>query len=154
MVNSMILWSFSVWVATYRIPTTCSWVSSRHEISMLGNANKKQATSLTAVSTPSNPFCFFFASKSGTPTGSRSSAAITNHDKSRQSMVSTMNVCANTATQTYGDTAVKSLITWRWEPWCQVQRPNSNRPTLLTSTLRKHRPQSHQRNRLSGRSRY
>jgi hypothetical protein len=65
----MISWNFSVWVATYRIPTTFSWVCPRNVASILDHANKKQATLLTADSTPSNHFCFFSASKFDTPTG-------------------------------------------------------------------------------------
>ena len=65
----MISWNFSVWVATYRIPITFSWVRIRYLTSMVGHANWEQATSSTVDSTPSNHFCFFFASKFDTPTG-------------------------------------------------------------------------------------
>jgi diadenosine tetraphosphatase ApaH/serine/threonine PP2A family protein phosphatase len=41
MANSMISWNFSVWAATYRTPTTFSWVCTRHATPMLSLANQK-----------------------------------------------------------------------------------------------------------------
>jgi hypothetical protein len=75
------------------------------------STHTSQATLSIAASTPSNPSSSFSASKSATPIALPSSAGTMNQDKSPQSTASTTNVYANTAAQTSGDIAAKSLTT-------------------------------------------
>jgi hypothetical protein len=110
--------------------------------------------SSTAASTPSNLSSFSYVSKCATLIGLHLSGVITNHDKSRPSTAFMTNVCANTAVQTYGDTAARSSTTSLSALWFRVLRLSWSRPIRHLSTPPQHKPPSRQKNRRSGRSKF
>jgi hypothetical protein len=75
------------------------------------SAHILQATLSIAASTLSNPSSSYSASKSATPIALPSSAETTNQDKSPPFMASTTSAYANTAAQTSGGIAARSLTT-------------------------------------------
>lgn len=119
MASSSTSWSSFAWEGCVQIATTSSWVRSQ-SVSIDENDlpdMDAQAILSTEASSPSKPSFSSSPSKSAIPIVSPSSAATTNHDRSRRSTVSTMNVNANTAALQCGGIVVRFLTSWHWAPW-------------------------------------